>query len=397
MSIETSPQGRRLAHQAPGPITAAMVIGSAAMLVLGLAPVLLGALAAEGRISEAGVGQTAMAEIFALAIGALVGPFFMMAGRMRFKVCLLAGLLVIVNVSMIWVPSGAAIIAVRALAGLVAGLLLGCTNAILTHSRQPQRMSGLLLSASFPPQIALAYLIPTLIVPRLGADGSYLVIAGCAALALLCSPLLVDRIETPARQAEDQARVRWSLPLLLAVLAIFVLNCGLGAIWAYVDRIAREDGFSPSVAGWAVAISIGFQFCGAMLAAWQGARIPARAALVIGTTIQFVAAIVIFRGGSVQGFVAAVCILAFLWPALQPVQVGELIALDPSRRMAMLLGPIILMGNGLGPLAASLVVTATTIRPGLILSTGMIGLSIALFASLLCLKPRRPQRIEAVG
>ena len=60
----------RLGH---GHIPVCLAAGSIGLLVLGVEPILLGALTVEGRLSEGGVGPLAMCELTMIALGSLGG------------------------------------------------------------------------------------------------------------------------------------------------------------------------------------------------------------------------------------------------------------------------------------------------------------------------------------
>jgi hypothetical protein len=53
-------------------VVAALALGSVALLILGLQPLLLGELVAQQRISLGGVGLVAMGEIVALGVGVIL-------------------------------------------------------------------------------------------------------------------------------------------------------------------------------------------------------------------------------------------------------------------------------------------------------------------------------------
>lgn len=64
-------------------VAAALAIGSAALLVLGLQPILLGELLEARQVTLEGVGLVAMAEIVALGVGVLLGDLVQPLMRLR--------------------------------------------------------------------------------------------------------------------------------------------------------------------------------------------------------------------------------------------------------------------------------------------------------------------------
>ncbi|WP_156467159.1 MULTISPECIES: MFS transporter [unclassified Phenylobacterium] len=338
------------AHETLTAVSATMVVGTAALLVLGVQPILLGGLIETGRLTEAGLGRVAMIEVFALAIGAAIGPYLMNAGAMRLKVAATALLLAAVDLGLSAAPSSTAILALRGVAGLLEGLLIGAAVVVVTHARRPDRMNGLFLGITTAPQIALAYLLPALVIPRFGLNAGFALLAASAIAAACAAPFVVDRVEVhPEAQAGG---VAWSPALLLSLLGGLAQNAGIGAAWNYVERLGAQHGLAPSVIGAAIAGSLTLQFVGALLAAWLCWRLPARLILAVGALVQ-AGVVVAMLAHSDAGYIAAVCLFGLCWLALQPFLISELIALDPSRRVAMVMTPVALAGLSLGPLVVS--------------------------------------------
>ncbi|TAJ71838.1 MAG: hypothetical protein EPO51_12005 [Phenylobacterium sp.] len=340
-----------------------MVVGTAALLVLGVQPILLGGLIETGRLTEAGLGRVAMVEVFALAIGSVIGPFAMNAGGMRLKVIAAALLLAAVDVGLYAAHSSAAILGLRGAAGLLEGLLIGAAVVVITHTRRPDRMNGLFLGITTAPQIAAAYLLPALIIPRFGLNAGFALLAAGAVAAACAAPFLVDRVET-----HPEARVQgivWSPALLLTLLGGLLQNAGIGAAWNYVERLGAQHGLAPAVIGAAIAGSLSLQFVGALLSAWLCWRLPARLMLTAGGLIQ-AGVVVAMLSRSDAGYITAVCLFGLCWLALQPFLIRELIRLDPSRRVAMVMTPVALTGLSLGPLVVSFAVRAGDVRGGFV-------------------------------
>jgi hypothetical protein len=344
-------------HETPPVVWSSMLIGTAAMLILGVQPILLGGLTEVGRLTAAGLGLAAMLEILGLAIGSTFGPYLMNTGSMRMRTALACLALAAVNMGVYLADTQAPILCLRAAAGLLEGLMLGSVNVVLTHTRRPERMNGLLLGLSTIPQVIAAYLLPVLIIPRFGLNAGFGLLAALALLAAGCASRLVDHVKYHAPQG-GLPPIRWSPALVAFMGAVLLQNAGIGAAWNYVERLAHQHGLPPAVAGAAIAGSLAFQVAGALLAAWMGWRLVARAVLVSGALLQAGLVIVLAAVGTPLAFIAALSAFGLFWLALQPFQVAEIIALDPSRRVALLLTPLALTGISLGPLLVSFEVTS---------------------------------------
>jgi hypothetical protein len=223
-------------------ICGALVAGSAALLPLGVLPILLGGLVEAGRLSQAGVGRAATLETLGLALGAGVGAHWMGRGSMRLKTASAAFALAGVNVATAHAASSAAVLLDRAAAGLLAGLLLGAANAIIVRTQTPHRLSGAMLGLSTLPQILAAYLLPVLVIPRFGVTAGFYLLAAGVLLAALCAWTMVDAVEPLERPRQNTART--SLPLLLFAGAVVLQSGGIGAAWTYVERLAPAGFFT---------------------------------------------------------------------------------------------------------------------------------------------------------
>lgn len=366
------------AHETPKVLGAAMVLGTSALMVLGVQPILLGGLIREGRITEAGLGQVAMAEVFCLAIGSLIGPSLMNRGSMRRRAVVVAVLLALANGATGLSSSPLQLIGMRAMAGLLEGLALGAAVLVLTHTRHPHRMSGLFLGLQTVPQAIAALTFPSLLIPRFGVDSGFLVLGGLAAGGAGAALLLVDHVATPS--TTSRIRIAWTPQLLWLILAILLQNASIGAAWSYVERLAEHHGLSPSTIGLSLSGSLLFQVAGALVVAWVAWRLPHRASLMIGSMLQAIVALLMLIADTPFAFFAATCLFGLFWLALQPFQVSYAIECDPSRSVAVLLTPIALVGFSTGPLIVSALVVGQTVTPAYIAAAGLLVLACACYA-----------------
>lgn len=346
----------------PVTIVAALILGSASLLSLGVHPILLGGLEEAGRLSKAGIGQTATVELFCLALGAAIGGYRMGRSAMRAKTAIVALGLVAINIATAQAETMAMVLVSRAIAGFLSGLLYGAANAIIVRSDNPDRLTGILVGGSVIPSIALAYVIPVFLIPEFGIGAGFYALAGCTIVASVFVIGLVDRVSVLERSERIQGR--FNLPLILFAAAIILQSGGLGAAWAYIERLADQHNFGPQVVGLAVAGSLATQVTGAWLSAWIVPKLPKSPTLLLLTMTQagFIALCIVTD--SSVAFIVSVCMFGGAAAAMQAFQVAQIIALDSTRRTAVLVSPLILFGNGCGPLIASFATTEVDVRDG---------------------------------
>jgi DHA1 family inner membrane transport protein len=358
-------------------VLAAMFIGTAAMMMLGLAPILLGGLAGAGRLSEAQVGQAATMEILSLALGAWLGPKVLGRSSLPMAMVLVCLMLAVANLAIFMASSASIILAQRAIAGVLEGVLLGGVFLLFTHSRHPTRLNGLLLGVSSVPQIAIAFLLPAYVVPRHGVESGFVIIAVFAACAALTCLFLPKAVATLAH--DDGETLAPSAPVVIFLTAAFLQNAGVGAAWNYTERLGHQHGLSASVVGVAIAASLAAQVLGSFLTAAFGARFSARPILIAGAALQTAVVTCLVLSTSSAGFVAAACVFGLFWLALQPYQLAELIQLDPTRRAAMLLPPVAFTGLSVGPLVVSFLVRGASVTGTFVGAAGLLVVSAALY------------------
>lgn len=343
------------AYQRPRAVAASIVVGSAALMVLGIQPILLGGLIHAGRITEAGLGAVAMAEVLGLAVGSCIGPALMNRGAMRWAAAVVSIALALANLATCWASDLVSLVVVRGVAGLTEGLALGAAVVVMTYTRQPARVSGLFLGVQTAPQMLAALALPTVLIPRFGVNGGFVLLALLALAGAAGAFGMVDRVAVA--RPHGRARVRWTLPLILSILAIVIQGAGIGAAWNYSERLAAQHGLSPAVVASAISASLVCQIVGALLVAWVGWRAPHRAMLIAGSVAQAAVVLVMVRAATPAAFIAATSLFGFFWLALQPYVVNQAIAVDETRIVAVLLTPIGLAGFSLGPLIVSTAVT----------------------------------------
>lgn len=105
-------------------LSAALALGSVAVLMVGLQPLLLGELLAQNHVSLEGVGLVAMGEIVALGLGVVLGD--LLRSMLNLRLLTVIAILCAAGMDLVTanVTGDGPLTAARALAGLTEGLLL---------------------------------------------------------------------------------------------------------------------------------------------------------------------------------------------------------------------------------------------------------------------------------
>jgi MFS family permease len=378
---------RLIGIDGPPAIAAAMWIGTGALMVLGIQPILLAALVAEHRISDAALGRLATTEVLALALGAALGAALFRTGGMRAKALVLGGLLTAANLASCWVAGGLALFLLRFAAGALEGIVLGCAIVILTRTRHPDRINGVFLAAQTIPQAIAAFLLPIYLVPRWGSDAAFVILALLTFIGMLVTPLLPNRGTSAPRT--PAGRWTWNAEVACLLGAIALAAAGTGAALEYLAHLAALHGFSAHVVGLATSGNLVLQVIGAFIVVGVAYRLPATVALLGGIALQGAIAAAFPAAPSGALFVALACGFGLFMLALGPFQVAWLVRIEPTRRVALVILPVTLIGWSLGPFTASFFVSEGNVDPAFWVSACLFICAITCLITALVMGSRR--------
>jgi hypothetical protein len=384
-----SPEGDGLNTRA---LLAALALGAAALLILGIQPLLYGAYVREGLLDEQALGLLSAIEVAAIASGsALAVTLLRRFGTRWIGVCSIA---VMVLTNLLTPHTGAAleVFATRAVCGLGEGLAVGIVAAAIARVDQVARWTGGFLLAQAGSQFAVMQGFALA-----GAEATSSVVQntllGCAVACLLAVPLL-PQLAGPAG-AEDGAtsgQPPRAGVVGLAAMALFV--GGAVGIWAYAGLWLESRGVSATRSTTVLAASLAGQMLGALIATIWGdgrcawLRLSAMIVLLVTATIGWMA--------SPDSLVLAF-VFGLIWQAGTPALASVLVELDPSRRALPFAAAAQLAGIALLPAAFGLVLGEGRLDRLVAAFMVPIALSLFLVLSQLRLLLRRSPVIEAVA
>jgi hypothetical protein len=336
-------------------VLAVFVVGVIGVLIPGLQPQLLGALAAEGRLSVAALGILATVELLAMGIAAGGAGFVLPVTRLR----AIAGVaLLVTGAADLLTPflGTGALFGARIVAGLGEGVLIWIAIGFIVRTDRPERWSGIYLAVQTLAQFALA---GTLGWFAAGSAGGFTALGAVTLAGLLALPWM-PRAWPPLAVSDDaggmpSARGLVALGGVLAYLAFIV------AVWVYVEPLGLAHGLAPATIHLVAPLSLGMQVLGAGAATLLAGRLPARATIAVVGSINLALLAIMAAPPSAAAFVAATAAFGFLWLFVLPFQIPIAIAADPSRRAALLIGGAQLTGSSLGPFLAGLLIGDTDV------------------------------------
>jgi len=370
-----------------GAILFAGVVG---VLILGLQPVLLGALVDEHRLSVPALGQVATLELLTMAVAASLAAARLRTDRLRL-VCALCGLALAVFDFATMRLEGTGILVARALAGIPSGILMWITAGMITRSAVPHRWSAVYLTVQTLAQFACSTAFSELVIPHFAANGALLTLAVLGIATALCAPFLPNGY-VPLSQLSE-ARRRTSGRGVAALAAIVIYMAFIQGVWVYMEPLAHQLGFSPRTAGLAASACLGMQVLGGAMATWLAGRLRYFPAFVIVSLLDLLILGLLAVAPSAGLFLCAWAVYGLLWLFIMPLQVPMTIEADPTRQAAMQIVSAGLLGSSLGPWLASLLVSDENARGGLALGAAWVIASLAIVAWLHFTHRRRAQNV----
>lgn len=353
--------------------------GTLALLITGVNPILLGALADAGRLSASGIGQAAMIELLAMGIAAGGAGAVLKPERLKL-IGLLAGLVMAAANLATFGATGLGVVAARAVAGLAEGVLVWISIGFIVRTVTPERWAGVYFTVQTLAQLALAATLSGLIMVRFGVGGGFaaLGVAGvlAAALALFGPDSYAPLAKGEGLSHLPSARGWISLGGILLFAASGV------AVWIYLQPLAHHAGLGEGVAGMAVSASLAGQILGSAAATVIAGRLRYVVVFLAAMIINLAVWWLLVGSPPTAVFVGVFGVTGFLGMFASPYFVPLTIEADRTRRAAELTGGAQLLGSAMGPFLASMVVTDQEPRTALMLGAILLLAGVAIIAGL---------------
>jgi predicted MFS family arabinose efflux permease len=347
-------------------LVTSILIGSCALLVLGVQPVLLGAMVQEGRIAEAQVGNLVTIEMLAMVLGSLAGIGLLRRMGARVVIGVAGLVLAAMNLAMTGQSGMASLSLLRAVAGLSEGVLVASALVAISRVARAERASAIFLAAQTLLQAVVAATLPFIVAGSSRTDTALLALAIAGAIAAAAALSLPQHLEPAAPDSERGALTPASLTALLGA-GLF-----LGAIvsvWSYFGLWLVHYGYPPTFEGTAISLCLVAQVVGALTAARFGERLPNRQTISACALAGALLVGLFFVGrDNANAILAASMAFGFVWLFTLPFFAGWLIEIDPGRRAILYLTAFQLGGAALLPSVAGAAVGSFSVDAALIFS-----------------------------
>jgi MFS transporter, DHA1 family, inner membrane transport protein len=368
-------------------IAAALAIGTLAVLMIGLQPILLGELVERQVVSLEGVGLVAMGEIVGLGLGIVLGDALLPWSRLRLIALASALVSVALDLATLWAHGDGQMLAVRAAAGLAEGVLVWGATGVIVRTRDPARLGGVFFVTQTIAQAVVGALLANAVLPHGGWKAGFAALAGLTLLALPLAFIQPARLQPLAPPAASG--FRWSASTALPLVMVFLQLAAIGAFWAYLEPLGKAAGLDARAAQTLISGVLVMQVLGGLAATVAVRRLPVLPTLAAGSVLLAVFAVG-SQGGGALVFGLACAAFGFAWLFLFPFQIAVAFRVDPSGRLAMLVPAAQLLGSAFGPLVGSLLVSGDDASP-----VPMLAAAFAVAGALMVLGARRRSALAA--
>lgn len=247
----------------------------------------------------------------------------------------------------------------RVLAGIGAGLIGAAGTVSAAGSSNPQRVFAIVTFGAYLLIAAEPPLLPLVLTP-FGASGGFFSIAILAAVAM---PLYLWLLPPRKSAAEEEGSVWTALRqapnrmlALAAMAAVFIYETGQGGVFTFIAEIGTRSGLDEQAVGNALGATALAGLSGAALATWLGDRVGMRLAIVLGITLNVVAACALALSQDATLYV----VLNLLWNSsyyfVVPYLMAVMAKLDGLGRWVVAMDAIWWLGDAAGPPVAGSIV-----------------------------------------
>lgn len=339
------------------------LIGSAGMFVANVLPVLIAALREGLAYPARDAGFIGAADVYGTALGGAVAA--LLVRRLPWWPAIAAALLALIALDLLscFVSGFGPLCALRLAHGLVGGLSVGLGFSVIARTPDPDRAFGMLILVQFGLAGLCVMILPRLIAP-LGAAAAFLGLAAVSLLALLALARVPEYAPIRGRDAPagttPDARLRLSLPLLLALLSLFLFQAAKTGLYSYIFGLGRAlqlgEGFLSAVLG----IAAWAGSAGALLVAVVGLKYGRLRPLALAISLTLVAYLALLRLGSWPAvFAASEMVAVIAWAFIAPYLFGLCAAFDGEGRAAAWSSFFSKSGMATGPALGGLLLAET--------------------------------------
>ena len=365
-----------------GAFAAGVALTVVAVAMYMVEPLYVGALADHLGWKPAELGLIVTSEAMAVILASLAAPFWICRVNLRSAAIFAIAVTAAGNLASSLLGDLHAFVIARFLIGLLgAGPAYSLGLHVVARNRDPDRGFGLMVAAQVTyGAVGLAAL--PFVIEWGGHIGMLAWIAAVALAGLALVGRLPDRIGTSSGNATATAKTPITAypVLLLAVQIVWYL--GLGAIWAFVERIASAMALGPREIGMALAIGMVLSLAGSAQAVWMGDRHGSRWQMPLMLVVHGIVFLSFLLQLTFLEFLLAMAVFNYTWNLALPYLLAAISRAEEGGRWTVLIPACQAIGLMIGPWMAGAMAAGESFAPviGLALGCSLVSLVLILGA-----------------
>ena len=393
---------------APDGLLAAMLLSflaTAGFMYVNIMPAIVEGLQSGLHLTAAVAGRIGAANVYGAAVGALLATLLVTHWPWRRAAVALLLVLVGIDIASMFVADSSALLAIRALHGMVGGCLVGFSFSVIARTAQPERTFGMLLVVQGGLGGLGVMVLPRL-VPVFGTGALFAALAGFSLVTLCMLPFLAPYprpTETTPNATNtvggsDSATRRLAarvpsgkLMLAMALLSVFLFQFSNMLLFSYIIGLARHYALDPLHSEIVVGVSTWIGMLGSILVVMFGTRFGRARMLTVALVLTALGMYVLHGSANPLIYALANAGTGITWAFVIPHLLGMCARCDTSGRAAALGGFASKMGLASGPFVGSLLLGAD--RYGLLIDVATV---VIIACTLVALLPAsRLDRLDA--
>ncbi|MDG1988234.1 MAG: hypothetical protein P8J18_09665 [Halieaceae bacterium] len=243
------------------------------------------------------------------------------------------------------------------ISGCGGGILFGLCLCILAETDDPDRYFGVKLTAEQALAVILFLILPQYVIKSWGYTG--LVVCLSLVFLFLASFIVWIPNQGTMRKSQqlDDGKTHSSLPVWLGLLYLMIFMGGLSGVWAFVERMANNNGISAVNIGQALSFGLVGGGIGAFAAAVNGDKFGRTIPLILSLILLSIVLLILNTNFTSLMFALIIFIFTGLWNYSLAYQMGIVAILDASGQLTVLMSSSLALGAMIGPLIAGLIIT----------------------------------------
>ncbi len=328
-------------------------LATAGFFYVNIMPALVDSLKVVLDFTNSEATQVGSANVYGAAAGAFVVIFVIKKLNWKTTSVALLTLLISIDLISLLVSSPMALIGIRLLHGFFGGCLTAIAFSVIARQQEPDKTFGVLLAVQFGLGGLAVMLIPKW-VELFGMPLLYLTLVAFSVVSLLMLSLLGDYKPVKSDDSDDQEvkpfAVKLTMPIVLALLAIFLFQAGNMGLYAVIIGLGKfydlEVNFISDILGIAAWIGI----AGSLLVVIMSTRFGYLLPLVVGIVLTIIGNWLLIFSEIQLIFIVANVLVGITWAFVIPYMLGLISRFDSSGQMATVGGFASKMGLATGPM-----------------------------------------------